>query len=166
MLHPEKKSFQQAMNAAVRILTHRDHSAFELNRKLQQRGFTAMIIDAVITQCEDFGYIDDHRTARVYVLQLKRKCFGRRYIRLALKKKCLMGSAIEEMLVANYPEEDEYVHADRLLEKKKKTFASEADPKKRSDRIYRFLYSRGFSPAVIRNLVKSSNSRFVKQLAE
>ena len=142
------------MDTAVRILTHRDHSAFELNRKLKQRGYATRISDAVIAQCEDFGYIDDRRTARVYILQLKRKCFGRRYVRLALKKKRLTGAAIEKILVENYPGEDEYVHAGRLMEKKKKTFASEVDPKKRRDRIYRFLYSRGFSPAVIRRLVE------------
>jgi len=149
-----KKSYQKAMNSAVRILTNRDHSKFELVQKLQQRGFSTKIVDTVIARCEDFGYIDDPRTARVYVLQLKRKCFGRRYARLALKKKRLMGAAIEKILVENYPGEDEYIHAGRLLEKKKKTFASLTDPRKRSDRIYRFLYSRGFSPAVIRDLVK------------
>jgi regulatory protein len=148
-----EKSYQQAMHTAVRILTHRDHSAFEISRKLQQRGFTAKIIDAVISQCEDFGYIDDLRTARVYILQLKRKCFGRRYVRLALKKKRLVGAEIEKILVKNYPGEDECVLAGRLLEKKKKTFAGEADPVKRNDRIYRYLYSRGFSAAVIRSLV-------------
>jgi regulatory protein len=151
---PAEKSHQQAMNAAARILAHRDHSKYELMQKLQQRGFAAKIVDTVIARCEDFGYIDDRRTARVYVLQLKRKCFGRRYIRLALKKKRLIDSAIEEILVENYPEEDEYEHAGRLLEKKMKTFASQADPQRRNDRIYRFLYSRGFSPSVIRKLVK------------
>lgn len=149
-----EQSYQQAMNAAVRILTPRDHSAYELRRKLRQRGFTAKTCDAVIAQCEDFGYIDDLRTARVYILQLKRRCFGRRYVRLALRKKRLMGAAIDKILAENYPGEDEYEYAGRLLEKKKKTFTSEADPKRRSDRIYRYLYSRGFSAAVIRNLVK------------
>ena len=142
------------MNTAVRILTNRDHSKYELIQKLQQRGWAAKIIDAVIARCVDFGYIDDDRTARVYILQLKRKCFGRRYVRLALKKKRLVGAEIEKILVENYPGEDEYVLAGRLLEKKKKTFAGEADQKKRSDRIYRFLHSRGFSPSVIRELVK------------
>lgn len=115
-----KKSYQKAMNSAVRILTNRDHSKFELVQKLQQRGFSTRIVDTVIARCEDFGYIDDPRTARVYVLQLKRKCFGRRYVRLALKKKRLMGAAIEKILVENYPGEDEYIHAGRLLEKKRR----------------------------------------------
>ena len=106
-MSPRKEIKQQAMNTAVRILTNRDHSAFELNRKLQQRGYAAKIIDAVIAKCEDVGYIDDCRTARVYILQLKRKRFGRRYVRRALKKKRLTGAAIEKILVENYPGEDE-----------------------------------------------------------
>lgn len=149
-----RKSYPKAMNTAVRILANRDHSKFELVQKLQQRGFTNTVIDAVIARCEHFGYIDDTRTARTYILQLKRRCFGRRYIRLALKKKRLGGAAIEKILAENYPAKDECEHAGRLLEKKRHTFAREADPKKRSHKIYRFMYARGFSPAVIRDLVK------------
>ena len=152
------ESYRQAMNTAVRILTNRDHSAFELNRKLQQRGYASQVIDAVIDKCERCGYIDDHRTARIYIQQLKRRCFGRRYIRLALKKKCLSGTAIEKIFLQDYPEDDEYEYAGRLLKKKETTFVRETDPQKRSDKIYRFLYSRGFSPAVIRDLVNQSNS--------
>ena len=151
---PGKKNDQQALNTAVRILTHRDHSTYELKQKLQQRGFASHVINGVIEKCERFGYIDDQRTARVYILQLKRKCFGKRYIRLALNKKRLRGDAIDRILSADYPKVDEYEHASRILEKKKKAFAREPDPKKRSDKIYRFLYSRGFNPAVIRELAK------------
>ena len=156
---PAGKSHQKAMNTAVRILANRDHSKYELKQKLQQRGFVSRSINSVMAECERFGYIDDRRTARVYILQLKRKCFGKRYIRQALKKKHLSGAAIDKILSENYPEVDEYEHAGRLLEKKMKTFARETDHKKRSDKIYRFLYARGFSPVVIsdliRNLVKS-----------
>jgi regulatory protein len=151
---PAKTSHQQAMNTAVRILTHRDHSKYELKQKLRQRGFTSKVIDTVVVECERFGYIDDERTARVYILQLKRKCFGKSYIQQALKKKRLSGAAIEKILSENYPGADEYEHADRLLEKKMKTFEREADLKKRREKIYRFLYSRGFNTAVIRELVK------------
>ena len=151
---PAKTAQTNAMNTAIRILAHRDHSKYELKQKLQQRGFARPVIDEVMVKCERFGYLDDQRTARIYILQLKRKGFGRRYIRLALKKKRLMGAASEKIIVENYPGEDEYKHAGRLLEKKMKTFARETDPKKRNDKIYRFLYSRGFSPAVISDLIQ------------
>lgn len=155
---PAGKSHQKAMNTAVRILANRDHSKYELKQKLQQRGFESRSINSVMAECERFGYIDDRRTAGVYILQLKRKCFGKRYIRQALKKKHMSGAAFEKILSENYPEVDEYEHAGRLMQKKMKTFARETDHKKRSDKIYRFLYSRGFNPAVIRDIVKKSIS--------
>jgi len=163
MLNPEKEAYildqaktarTGAMNAAVRILTHRDHSKYELKRKLQQRGFASDVIDTVIQECERFNYIDDKRTARVYISQLKRKRFGKRHIRMALKKKRLYDAAIEEMLMENYAEIEERKNADKLLEKKKTTFSREEDLKKRRDKIYRFLYSRGFDKDVIADLIR------------
>jgi regulatory protein len=147
-------SHQQAMNTAARILTHRDHSKYELKQKLRQRGISSKVIETVVAACERFNYIDDRRTAHIYISQLKRKCFGKRYIQQALKKKRLSGAAIEKILSENYPEADEYEHAGRLLEKKMKTFERVADLKKRREKMYRFLYSRGFSATVIRELAK------------
>jgi regulatory protein len=144
------------MNTAARILTHRDHSKYELKQKLQKRGFTSEVIDTVITECERLNYIDDNRTAHVYISQLKRKCFGKRHIRLALKKKRLSGAVIEKILLENYTEAEEHKNAGKLLEKKRKTFHREEDSKKRRDKIYRFLYSRGFNKDVIIDLIRTS----------
>jgi regulatory protein len=151
---PAKISQPQAMSAAVRILTHRDHSKYELKQKLQQRGFTSEVIDTVILECERLNYIDDKRTARIYISQLKRKRFGIRHIRMALKKKRLYGAAIEKILLAKYAKIEERKNADKLLEKKMKTFKREEDPKKRRDKIYRFLNSRGFNKDVITDLIR------------
>ena len=151
---PAKTAHQQAMNTAVRILTYRDHSKYELKQKLQQRGFESKVINTVILECERFNYIDDKRTAQVYISQLKRKCFGKRYIRAALKRKRLGGATTENILLENYPEADELENAGKLLEKKMEAFKREADLKKRREKMYRFLYARGFSAAVIRDIVK------------
>lgn len=143
------------MNAAVRILTYRDHSKYELRRKLQQRGFTSKVIDTVIGECERLNYIDDLRTARLYISQLKRKCFGLRHIRMALKKKHLGGVVVESILLEKYTEDEEYENAARLLQKKMKTFNREEDLRKKRDKIYRFLYSRGFNKDVITDLMRN-----------
>ena len=152
---PAKTSHQQAMNTAVRILTNRDHSKYELKQKLQQRGFGSKVINTVILECERFNYINDKRTAHVYISQLKRKGFGKRYIRMALKKKRLGGTAIENILQENYSEDDELENAGRLLGKKMDTFGREADLKKRRDKIYRFLYSRGFKAEIIADVIRN-----------
>ena len=154
--NPTDTSRTGAMNTAVRILTYRDHFKFELKQKLLQRGFANEIIDTAITECERLNYINDERTAHVYIEQLKRKCFGIRYIRLSLKKKRLSGNTIEKILFENYTQAEEHENARKLLEKKIKSFSREADLKKRRDKIYRFLYSRGFDKDVIADLLQTS----------
>ena len=119
------------MNTAARILTHRDHSKYELKQKLQQRGFASKVIDTVIGECERLNYIDDPRTAHVYISQLKKKCFGKRYIRMALRKKRLRGAVIKKILLENYTEAEEHENAGKLLKKKMKTFNREEDSKKK-----------------------------------
>ena len=148
-------SHQQAMNTAVRILANRDHSKYELKQKLRKRGVTNKVIDTVMLECERFNYINDPRTAHVYISQLKRKCFGKRYIFMALKKKHLIGPAIENILLENYPDADEFENAGKLLEKKMGTFEREADQRKRRQKIYRFLYARGFKTEIISDLIRN-----------
>lgn len=142
------------MNTAIRLLTRRDHSKYELQQKLKQRGFQSEVIEAVILECQRLNYINDERTAQVYISQLKRKGFGIRHIRLALKKKRLSGDHIEKIISENSSEIDERENANRILQKKMETFNREEDDKKRKDKIYRFLYSRGFSKTVIVELIR------------
>ena len=73
-LEPSQK---KALNSALRILAPRDHSKYELVRKLKQRGFSREDIDEAIASCERFDYINDERTALVYIRQLKRKGYGK-----------------------------------------------------------------------------------------
>lgn len=149
-----RTSYQKAMNTAVRILTNRDHSFYELKRKLQERAIENEVIGAVMAECERLNYINDERTARLYISQLNRKCFGKRYIKMALKKKGLRGDAIENILLQKCSEVEERKKAARLLGKKMKTSNQEKEAEKKRDNIYRFLYARGFSKDVIIDLIR------------
>ena len=66
----------------------------------------------------------------------------------------MSAAIIEKLLLENYPEAEEYENAGKLLEKKMKTFNREENSKKRRDRIYRFLYARGFNNKVILDLIR------------
>jgi regulatory protein len=89
---------QQAMNAAVRLLARRDHTRYEIRQKLKLRGFGSDEILTAVAECERLNYIDDERTARVYIGQLARRGFGFRRITIELKKKGLQGRRIEDIL--------------------------------------------------------------------
>ena len=116
-----------ALNSALRILTRRDHSRFELEQKLKQRGFKKRDIDDAVSACERFDYINDLRTAQVYIRQLKRKGYGKKRIRLELSKKGLKGSRIQGILDDSVSIPDEREVAEGLLRKHMVRFEREPD---------------------------------------
>ena len=149
-----KPSHKKALNSALRILTPRDHSKYELVKKLKLRGFSREDIDAAISSCERFDYINDERTAQIYIRQLKRKGYGKKRIQLELNKKGLKGTRIQGILDQSVSENDEREGADRLVKKNIKRFEREENVLKRQDKIYRFLHARGFSQGVIAETIK------------
>ena len=147
-------SSKSVLNSALRILTRRDHSRYELVRKLKQRGFSIEDIDDAVADCERLDYINDERTVKVYIRQLKRKGYGKKRIQLELNKKGLKGDRILGILDQNVSEADEREGAARILNKNIKRFEREKDRLKRRDKIYRFLHARGFAQSVISHILR------------
>jgi len=145
---------KKALNSALRILTRRDHSRHELVLKLKRRDFSKEDIDYAISSCEQFDYINDERTAQVYIRELKRKGYGKKRIQLELNKKGLKGTRILGILDKSVSENDEREGAERILNKNTKRFEREKDRLKRRDKIFRFLNARGFSREVIAENLK------------
>ena len=149
-----KNLYRKSLNTALRILTGRDHSKHELEQKLKQRGISGELLDNVISTCERYDYIDDERTAQLYIRQLKRKGYGLKRIRYELIKKGLQGNRIDGILSEGLSETDERECAHRVLQKHLSRFEREKDSLKRRAKIYRFLYARGFPEGIISELMK------------
>jgi len=108
-----KGDYQKTFNSALRILTGRDHSKYELIQKLEQRGFTAHDIEKAVSECERFDYINDERTSRVYIRQLILKGYGEKRIRYEMNKKGLVGERIQNILSETVAKIDELDGAER-----------------------------------------------------
>jgi regulatory protein len=152
--HLSKGGYQKAFNTALRLLTRRDHSKYELAQKLKQRAFEDDVIERVCLECERLDYLNDERTAQVFINQLFRRGCGAKRIRAELKRKGLTGRRIAGILNAILSEAGEQENAERVLSKNMKRFDREDDCKKRKAKIYRFLYSRGFSNQIISEVMK------------
>jgi regulatory protein len=150
---------KSALNTALRILTPRDHSKYELVQKLKQRGFSRDDIDDAVSACERFDYINDARTAKEYIRQLKRKGYGKKRIKLEFNKKGLKGSRIQGILDDCVSLTDEREGAEQILRKHMQRFEREREDSKRRDKIYRFLHARGFAQEVISETIKSCSPR-------
>ena len=153
MQNRTNEPYRKALNTALRILTRRDHSIHELSQKLKARGYAGEVIDDVISQCEQFDYINDERTARVFIRRLHRKGYGLKRIRFELNLKGLRGKQVEDMVSQSIPLSDERKGAEKIIQKHIRRFEREKDVLKRKDKIYRFLYDRGFSKTVISELI-------------
>jgi regulatory protein len=151
-----KSSYQKVFNSAIRILTGRDHSKYELIRKLKQRSFKPEDIEKAVSECIRLDYINDARTARVYISQLIRKGYGLNRIRHDMNKKGLGGKQIQNILSESISDANEHDSAVKILKKNIRRFERESDPKKRRDKIYRFLYARGFSQDIIKKIIENN----------
>jgi len=144
-----KIRLKAAMDTAIRILTSRGHTASELTRKLKSRRIKPDIVAQVVAECERLDYIDDADTAQQYLKELKRKGYGRRYARNAMRKKGIDTGIIESCLEDGYTHPEEIDSAAAMAHKKQAAFNREKDLRKRKSRIYRYLYNRGYSPDTI-----------------
>jgi len=149
-----KGNYRKAYNTALRLLAGRDHSTYELARKLKQRDFEDDVIREVLLQCERLNYLNDERTAQMFIGQLLRKGYGAKRIRLELKRKGLTGKRIAGIFGEILAGTGELENAERVLLKNIKRFERENDCQKRKEKIYRFLHSRGFPNQVIAELLK------------
>lgn len=153
MQNSSNDPYRKALNTALRVLTRRDHSKHELSQKLKARGYAEEVIDEVVSECERFDYINDERTAQVFIRQLQRKGYGRKRIRSQLNLKGLRGIHIQGVLSKSISEADERQCAEKIFQKHARRYDREKDVLKRKDKIYRFLYGRGFSKTVISEII-------------
>ncbi len=153
MQNSSNDPYRKALNTALRILTRRDHSKHELSQKLKARGYAEEVIEEVILKCERFDYINDERTAQVFIRQRQKKGYGRKRIQFELNLKGLRGKRIQGVLSKSISEADECQGAEKVFQKHARRFDREKDALKRKDKICRFLYGRGFSKAVISALI-------------
>jgi regulatory protein len=150
-MQPEAdETYRRALNRALHILSRRDHSVWELCRKLEVKGVPAEATQRVITECLRLGYLNDERAAHALINRCKHKGCGIRRIRFEMRQRGLSGDSFNRLLQSRFSPEEELRLARQTLGRKLKTCAAtEAGPAKKS-RLYRFLFSRGFSELSIR----------------
>jgi len=145
--------YRKALSSALRLLGRRDHSVAELRQKLIRRDVAEDVIQSVLAECLRLGYLDDARTARALIERFKRKGCGLYRIRHELAQRGLCGETFRDLLETSLAPSEERELARRALQKKLKTLGREPEHRKRMLRLQRFLRGRGFSDAVIADVL-------------
>jgi regulatory protein len=150
-----KNEFDRIWNIVLGFLERRDHTAFELEQKLLQRGFDKNNVHKIISKCRQLDFVDDKNTGRIYLIELIRKGYGPHRIRYEMAQKGLGEDLIDELFLEISVEINERALCEKVLIKKINTLSLKKDSKKRKAILYRFLLSRGFSRSVILDLIKN-----------
>ena len=141
---------QSAKSTAVRLLSRREHSAFEIRAKLAKREFDNSEIEQAIVELIQGDWLSDERFAEAYIRMRQLKGFGPIRISIELNER-----GVKESIVETYLHAGETSWSQTLVEQYKKKYKNKAieDYSDKAKRI-RFLQYRGFSLDSIYRLVK------------
>lgn len=148
---------QQARAAALRLLARREHSRQELAAKLRQRRLPNEVIDAVLDDYENQGWLSDERFADVYGRQRRDLGYGPVRIRSELQQRGVRHwpLALAEMTESQW--------CDLAIRARAKRFGlsrlDEDWPEKA--RQARFLGQRGFSAEQVERALEVSDPEYM-----
>jgi regulatory protein len=135
---------------ALRLLARREHSRFELTRKLGQAGFAVEEIAPLLDEFEQKNWLSDRRFAESYVAD-HRAHSGSVKLAYDLRQRGVPDAIIEAVLSDSRDSE-----FDRAREVWKKKFGAPPVEAAEKARQMRFLYSRGFDAETIGRVIKGS----------
>jgi regulatory protein len=141
-------------DSAFRLLGRRAHSVFELTQKLTIKSFHKDLIDSVISDLKKNNYLNDDDFALAYAAErLSKRKSGINKIKSELIKKGVNRKSIELVL----SEVDNSKSETTALELAQKKFMSltknENDRRKIKQKIFSFLFSKGFETDTILKVV-------------
>lgn len=136
---------------ALAYLARREHSRFELTRKLEAAGFAVEEIAPVLDEFEDKTWLSDQRFAESYVANHHPQA-GNIKLTHDLRQRGIADSLIETVL--NNHRENEPDRAHKVWQKK---FGSEPADATEKARQIRFLLGRGFSSGLIHHILSRTN---------
>jgi len=137
-----------AYAAALRLLARREHSAVELRRKLNQRGFGAALITPALERLQGEGYLSDERFALSLARHRTDQGYGELRIRAELAQHGVEGSALERALA-----ELDADWVERALRQARRHFLEPPETATDTARMLRYLTQRGFPPGVARRVL-------------
>ncbi len=139
-----------AKSVAVRLLSRREHSVFEIRDKLFKRDFDEAEIEQAIIDLQQGDWLSDERFAEAYIRMRQQKGFGPIRVTVELSERGVKDGIID----ANLHEDNEiWQQTLRLQYLKKYKNKPIADYNDKAKRI-RFLQYRGFSPDMIYSIVR------------
>lgn len=143
-------------NLSLRFLSYRPRSEKELVDYLKKKKIDEVIQKKIIDKLKSYNFIDDTAFAKFWIEQrvkFKHKPF--RVIEYELKQKGI-GKGLIDDVMASFDDKNTFdlENAIKLAEKKLDFYRS-LDPKKRREKVTRYLLGKGFAYEIVKKVLAS-----------
>lgn len=140
---------KRAKLRSMNLLQSKDYTRSQLEDKLKQGEYPQECIEEAIAYVESYGYLDDARYARDYIeyhaVSRSRTRIETDLLRKGIDKEVIRNAFMQ--LADLGVEQDEMTMACDLLRKKK--YCVDTATRQEQQKMYGFLYRRGFRPDII-----------------
>lgn len=145
---------RQLQDAVLRLLSRREHSRGELQRKLTQRGYPSEAVQRMLEYAAAEGWQSDERFVASYARQQLEQGSGARKIAAALSQRGVANELIQAWLT-----EQDIDWAEQAYQKLVRRFGeTPATDLKEKQKRQRFLQQRGFSFSAINSALTRQES--------
>ena len=142
-------------DAALRSLTRRAHSVYEMKKSLARRTDDQALVKTVLERLKRNGLIDDARYAKQFARQhTEARKQGKFRVTRELRQRGIPDRHIETALEEAAKTTDERASVRHRIEKKLRSFRGEVDDRKMAS-VFRSLLRAGFPADVIRNELRA-----------
>lgn len=150
-----KQGASTPFDCSLRVLSLRDHSEWELRRKLKEKGYEQQGIEESVTRLRELGYLDDLRFARLFASSAMRN--GRGYgprLKLELARRGVAAEIVSAVLAELSEEFTESELLARMMERRFSEFDPESATEKEKRKVVGYLQRKGFSLSAIFATIK------------
>jgi regulatory protein len=143
---------EAAKQKAFRLLSLRPHSEKELEKKLREKGFPAVVVKETLEKLHDLKYLNDASFANQWARNLVvNRFWGNKKVIASLREKGLSAELIDLSIEQARQELPEEAAIEILIKKKVAKRKTSALDFKEKQKIFQALMGRGFPPGLILN---------------
>ncbi len=146
--------YVRAKQRALDYLAHKPRTEEEVRRKLRREDVSDLVIEDVVERLYELSYLDDEAYAHDYVRnRFASKKYGPVRIRRELVDRGIDRHTAEAAVDPFFADKDVRAVARGHAEKRWARLADEDDPRRRKQKLYRYLRRRGFTSSTITPLL-------------
>jgi len=148
------EAYVDAKQTALDYLAYKPRTEQEVRRKLRKQDVSRPVVDDVIARLYELEYLDDESYAHDYAHnRFSSKKYGPVRIRRELEERGIDRHLAEAAVDELFAEESARGAAWEHAEKRWPRLADEDDPRRRRQKLYRYLRRRGFTADTIRPIL-------------